>query len=118
MSVCAVCKIAFTGGVPCSCCNSLFHANYASNKEYVKHYDEEPDPDVDGNSMNCTEVNSLEERVIIQQKEHMLIYRCRKCNENGGISPALDNMITLLNKKLSEVDEAIGIIKKIDVGKI
>ena len=114
MSVCGVCKVAFTGGtiVACVCCNSLFHANYAGYTDFVKAKKIEPKPDLNGTAMNCAEVNASEERVIIQQKEHLMVYRCVSCKENGGISPALQKLLTIVNTKLDEVKETVKTINK------
>ena len=59
----------------------------------------EPKPEDEDLFMKCIKIDAAEEKGIMQQKEHFLVYRCQTCSKNSGISPALENLIILLNKK-------------------
>ena len=91
MSTCAACKREFDKDVivPCCSCSSLFHANY--NKR---------------NKLNCAKINEAEDQIIKQQQTHVLVYQCEECKSKGGINPALEKLITLLNTRIDNLEVA------------
>ena len=120
MSTCAGCKVAFTGGiiVPCVGYNSLFHAYYSKNLDYLKKKNCDPDPDSEseGVFMNCAEINPSEKwynDIIISKicnKKRIVIYKCRKCKEKVGMSLAVENLLTLVSTKLAGLDDAVKVV--------
>ena len=50
---------------------------------------------------NCAEINASEDRVVNQQKEHRMVYQCKKCNEQGGVNPYLAKVIQELTQQIN-----------------
>lgn len=108
MSVCASCDGRFEGDTIATCCVCLdhFHANEKTTE---------------GCGKNCSGALISEIRVIKLKNKNLMVYRCKKCAENGGDSPRLLDAIHELQvsvKDLSSLSDSLKKIINTDIPKI
>ena len=43
--------------------------------------------------------------------EYNLVFRCQKCSEKGGINPALQDLLKLVNEKVENFNKLVNILQ-------
>ena len=90
MTTCAVCEGILLKDdihVTCAICFKLFHADYT-------------------NGNNCAEINASEKKIVnIKKKKYAFVYRCKKCENAGGINNNIIEIMKKMNENLAKVEE-------------
>lgn len=100
MSVCEDCKESFVQGdviATCCVCMSMYHCNERS----------------DGSGKNCSSASSTEVRVLRLKSKSVMLYRCKECRDNGGMSPHLLEVISSIKDSIDKLSSLSSNINKL-----
>lgn len=101
MSVCEGCKDPFIEGdiiATCCVCLSMFHCNERASE---------------GSGKNCSSTATSEVRVLKLKSKCLMLYRCKECRDNGGITPQLVEVISNLQASVDKLSGLSDNIKKL-----
>lgn len=101
MSVCEGCCDPFIQGdiiATCCVCLSMYHCNEKSSE---------------GSGKNCSSASSTEVRVLKLKSKCLMLYRCKECRNNGGMSPQLVEVVSNLKTSVDKLSSLSEDIKKL-----